>query len=90
MTNNMTMMTSVGKFRFFFYFLFFFYIQTRRSFRHKFRNFSVNIRFFLPLSILAKLAFNSSLFLLNRGIKNPFSFEGSTTSLTLVNFQLQF
>ena len=24
MTNNMTMMTSVGKFRFFFYFLFFF------------------------------------------------------------------
>ena len=45
---------------------------------------------YLPLSILTILVFNSSLFLLNGGIKKlkkKNSFElGSTTSLALVNF----
>ena len=50
MTNNMTMMTSGDTFRIF--------IQRRRSFRHKFRNFSVNIRlftFFYPSNISLQL-----------------------------------
>ena len=42
---------------------------------------------YLPLSMLAILVFNSSLFLLNGGIYKSFSFElSSTTSLALVNF----
>ena len=42
---------------------------------------------YLPLSMLAILVFNPSLFLLNGGIYKSFSFElGLTTSLALVNF----
>ena len=77
MTNNMTMMTNGGKLSIF--------IQPRRSFRHRFRNFSVNIRlftFFYPSNI------NLQLFIIpfKWGNIKIFSFKlGSTTSLTLVN-----
>ena len=80
MTNNMTMMTSGDKIRIF--------IQSRRSFKHRFRNFSVNIRLFTfvyPSNICIQLFIIPFKW---RNIKN-FSFElGSITSLALVNFSI--